>query len=110
MKLKSGVSIRDVRPEAVLGMMICEPIIESYGAEFVVTSVKDGKHMPTSLHYEGLAFDVRSRELPADKKHECLKRMREALGSEFDVLLEGEGTENEHLHIEHDTRPKVATA
>lgn len=104
MRLKPGVRILDMRPEIAVAMIVCKSIVESYGAEFVVTSVKDGRHMHGSLHYEGMAMDVRSKSIPADKRVECRDRMKESLGDEFDVLLEQAGTPNEHLHVEFDPK------
>lgn len=96
MKLKVGVDLRGVKPEIVVAMMVCEPIISKH-AEFVVTSVCDGKHMHGSKHYEGLAMDIRTREIPASMLKPCLEELKEALGPQYDVVLEGD-----HIHLEHD--------
>lgn len=99
MKLKPGVDIRGIKPELVLAMILCEPIVYKH-AEFVVTACLDGKHMQGSKHYEGLAMDIRTRDMHPTVIRGCVQELREALGHQFDVVLEGD-----HIHVEYD--PKV---
>jgi len=58
-RIKPGVSIRNVRPETVMGMMIAGHVLLDHGVPFVLTCVTDGVHGAGSLHYDGLAFDCR---------------------------------------------------
>ena len=69
--------------------------------ELVVTSGMEGTHSPGSLHYVGLAVDLRlpavDLRLPSDRA-KCLairNELAERLGQDFDVLLEAD-----HFHIE----------
>lgn len=73
-----------------------EPIFRRLGAELIITSAKDGKHSAKSLHYEGLALDLRSRNVAGAEK-QVLAEMKTALGPDFDVVFEGD-----HFHIEYD--------
>ncbi len=98
MKLKPGVKISGISPEMAVAAVVIESVIP--GA--VITSALDGKHSPNSLHYRGRAFDVRAKTI-ADKPS-ILTFLKAALGAEFDVILENEGTENVHFHIEHDPK------
>lgn len=100
MRLKQGVDIRGIKPELILAMVLVEPVISKH-AKFVVTSVCDGTHMKTSLHYQGLAMDVRTREIPEVMLRPCLEEIKSVLGSQFDVVLEGD-----HYHIEFDPKEK----
>ena len=99
MKIKPGVDLRGVRPEIVVAMLLLEPVLLEHDSDFVVTSCTDGKHMAGSKHYEGLAIDVRSRNLPKERHTACLIAMRETLGPQFDVILEGD-----HFHVEFDPK------
>jgi hypothetical protein len=58
-----------------------------------------------SLHYKGLAFDCRSKELPdLAAKERVLNTLRVVLGSDWEVLLEKPGGLNEHFHCEYDPK------
>lgn len=56
-------------------------------------------HMPGSLHYSRRAIDVRTRDLSSDLVDLLEERLRQRLGSRFDVVNEGD-----HIHIELDPR------
>ena len=60
---------------------------------FVVTSGIEGRHSPTSSHYEGRAIDVR---LPSKKnRQQIAKKYQKTLGRKYFVLLE-----NDHIHVQ----------
>ena len=61
----------------------------------IVTSGFDGKHSATSLHYKGLAVDLRTR----DFTDEWARYLRNALGSGWDVVVEPD-----HIHVELDRK------
>lgn len=108
--LKSGVSLRNLQPQVILAMMVVRDYFTDKGIKnFTVTSCNDGTHMKGSLHYEGRAFDTRTHDISLTNRTAWLEQMRNdiknALGNEFDVILEDVGGANEHLHIEFD--PKV---
>lgn len=97
MRLKPGVKIQGLRPEALLGIIIARDVFSSFGADLIVTSVCEGAHSLTSLHYSGCAFDCRIHEL--DDPQEVRDTLAGSLGSDFDVLLEGT-----HIHVEYQPR------
>ena len=100
MRLKNGVSIRGIKPEMVLALTIAAKVYERYGLTLTITAVTDGKHRPGSLHYVGLAADLRLPGSPADPtpptSKELVANLQKALGSEFDVVLEAD-----HIHVEY---------
>lgn len=101
MEYKPGVSLKTFQPQALLALLECDQIYKRRMLVMVVTSVSDGQHMEGSLHYKGLAFDLRTkgtgvaRSLLID-----IKNKLQPLG--YDVILENEGGDNEHIHVEYD--------
>ena len=68
-----------------------------FGREAIITSALDGVHGEGSLHYSGNAMDFRTRDFTAYLKGLYRKETANALGPDFDVVLE-----RTHLHIEYD--------
>lgn len=92
MKLKPGVKIGGIRPELALGLMVAQSL---WSKELVVTAVVDGQHSRGSLHYAGQAADLRTRDLSEAEMAQVKAQLGEALGAEFDVVVEAD-----HMHLE----------
>lgn len=90
--LGDKVRLHGSRPEIVLAMFIAERLYDSIGQTLIITSVSDGKHMRASIHYTGGAFDC---GLPGRDGPGMRQRIANALGQDFDVVLE-----DDHIHIE----------
>lgn len=105
MKLKPGVRLRGLRPEVACAIIVCNSVYGrvSQGGEFILTSVCDGLHSErASLHYAAAAFDFRIHDLPdLATKTTLHAEIADALGADFDVILEAPGTDNEHIHVEY---------
>lgn len=101
MRIKSGVNISGIRPEIVLALIIARSVYSEHNTPLVVTCVQDGKHMPGSLHYLGLAADIRTGDLKPKDRSVVRKKLKESLGPQYDVVLE-----KTHIHIEF--QPKEA--
>ncbi len=99
MELKPGVSVTGIRPEVILGLMIADSVYEKHNFELVVTSVADGRHSQTSLHYAGCAADLRTRSVPERLRRTVRNEIKNALGVDFDVVLE-----KDHIHLEWQPR------
>lgn len=95
-QLKPGVRIQGVRNEVLLGINIASSVFQSFGHDCILTSVIDGTHSRGSLHYSGGAFDLRRRHIQEDDIQPLFISLKEALGADFDVILEGT-----HFHIEY---------
>jgi hypothetical protein len=67
------------------------------GFTAIITSGVDGTHSAKSLHYQGLALDFRTRTVPVAARQPLRDAIADALGSDFDVVLE-----KDHLHVEFD--------
>lgn len=100
MRLKPGVNATGIRPEIVLALACASDIWRAAGYELTVTSLLDGEHSHGSLHYAGCAADLRTRDLPPGVAETLCDRLKEALGPQYDVILEGH-----HAHVEY--QPKV---
>lgn len=83
----------------------------SYTGDLVVTSGNDSTHSTGSRHYTDEAIDLRSHNFVSRAaKREFRVWWEEYLGPQFRVLLEQEGTPNEHFHAQvkkgHTYRPE----
>jgi hypothetical protein len=106
MRFKEGVRIDGIAPETIVGLMVAEgAYLETVGAidktaEMVVTSVRDGQHSAHSLHYRGLAADLRTRGIRTHLRDAWLSMVQRRLGFlGFDVVLEPD-----HIHVEFDPK------
>lgn len=103
-KLKAGVRMQGVRPELSLGITIAAFAFfyATGGKAMIITSIMEGAHSVTSLHYAGQAFDVRTTRdahLTFEQAEAATGAMKDALGSDFDVILE-----DNHIHVEYQPR------
>lgn len=97
MKLKHSVRLLGIQPECVLGLLVAETVYRHHGEELTVTSLTDGRHIAKSKHYRGFAFDLRIRDVPASKHQHITSELKDALGTDWDVVLE-----QDHIHAEFD--------
>ena len=97
--LKEGVKIDLMQPQIALAASIIEMCYREIGMECVITAGNDGQHMSESRHYAGKAIDVRTRTVPEGSLDHLVGRIRECLGKNYDVVLEGD-----HLHVEYDPK------
>lgn len=67
----------------------------------VITAIADSVHSPNSRHYTNEALDLRSKNFRNREDKRIFRAELELfLGPFFRVLLESEGTPNEHFHIQ----------
>ena len=93
MHFKPGVKVNGIKPEMIVALIVINACGGKQGA--VITSVVEGTHSRGSLHYVGYALDVRIRDRDADEVLMLVKKIRECLTDEYDVILE-----DTHIHIE----------
>ena len=100
MELKQGVIATGVQPELLLGLTVAIAVYDEHGTRLVVTSLCDGRHSATSLHYAGSAADLRTRNLPASADPAMIAaEIKQRLGVDYDVIFEGD-----HIHLEWQPR------
>lgn len=88
-----SVRVHGIKPEILLSILIAERIWSTHGADLVITSLIDGKHSLGSLHYVGMAVDLRRWQL--DDPEQAVEELKAALGPDYDVILE-----STHVHVE----------
>jgi len=96
MLLKAGVDISRLERNTRRSLNKVAFIFSEARELFIITSTYEGNHGEGSLHYANQAYDVR---LPDDSKLRILAKIKEKLGSDFDVVLE-----RTHYHIEYDPK------
>lgn len=94
-----SVKIHGIRPELVYALHVADMLYMEYGQELVITSLNDGEHAPTSLHYAGCAADLRSRYFSEKSARQLADELNKKLGIDFDVIFEAN-----HIHVEYQPR------
>lgn len=98
---KNNVHLGNLEPVMLLALLFLERKFNKLGHSLVVTSTDDGKHKENSLHYVGLAVDIRIRhiknELEVGELTDSIQSLLSSLDKHFQVILE-----STHIHIEYD--------
>lgn len=104
MEFKAGVSLKNLKSQTVLAIIVAEREYSKFGVtNMVITSINDGDHKVGSKHYTGEAVDLRTK--PVGHAHQLVLAIRNKLKPlGFDVLFEFEGLDREHCHIEFDPK------
>ena len=98
--IKDGVDLRGLKPQMAVAYTIAAMLYQKHGAQpCVITSAGDGTHGPNSLHYQGLALDLRTRSVIPAMLTSIVRDLKFALGAQFDVV-----EEVDHIHIEFDPK------
>ena len=97
LRIKPGVKVGSLRPETILGIVICERAYAKHGIDMWLTSAVEGNHCAYSDHYKGIAWDIRNRNIPsAGQRQDILMTMRDSLGEDYLVL-----DEEDHFHVSY---------
>lgn len=99
MILKKGVKVQGMRPELFLAILVADGVYTSLGQELVITSLLDGTHSNTSLHYTGCGVDFRTRYFKEGQAEKARNDIAGRLTSDYDVILE-----SNHIHLEYQPR------
>lgn len=100
MKLKEGVRLEGVSWRMWAAALVAEFVYKEFGfQEVTITSGNDGKHSVGSLHYKGLAIDIRTWHIATESLLVIAGEIRHKLGPDFDVVVE-----KDHIHIEYDPK------
>lgn len=96
MIVKKDASLKGIDEVMVLILPKIEKLYEAIGKELVITSGTDGIHSIGSLHYKGLAIDIRVPYLTLNANRPFVDMIRLVLNINFEVILE-----KDHIHIEY---------
>jgi len=94
-KIKTGAEVNGLRTEMLLAITVADTLYTKHNVDCVITEGTGGKHGIGSLHYVGLAVDLRTRDMDVDTQVKVRQELQEALGRQYDVLRE-----KDHMHIE----------
>lgn len=102
LELKPKVSLKGLDQKMHPTLKRAGKIWQKYGKTLVITSTIEGKHCKGSKHYSGLAVDLRTKYFKKKIQTQVSDKLSEALGEDFQVLLE-----NDHIHVEYHPLPNV---
>ena len=101
MKFLPSVKTDGAKPQLWFGLDVAAGLLKALGGpELTVTSMNDGRHSKQTLHDDGLAADLRIRDIPVailKRFFDLLKAILAPFG--FDAVLE-----SDHIHIEYDPK------
>lgn len=101
---KAGVSFKGLDPVAIFIIIVAREVFEAHGIpQLWITSLTDGRHSSTSLHYKGKAVDLRVHNIPQAKRQTIANDLKRRLSPGFDVIY-GAPDHLDHIHIEHDEK------
>ena len=95
MKIKEGVILAGLHLSMRHALLTIDKVYKEHGQELVITSALDGEHSAGSLHYYGLALDIRTRYFALTEVPIVVNKLKEQLGCSYKVILE-----KTHIHIE----------
>lgn len=99
LNIKEGVVFKSIPSPILSALKVVLDIWTYHNKTPTVTSANDGQHMVTSLHYKNLALDLRIKDLPEPLIVPMFNKLKETLGSQYDVVLE-----EDHIHLEYDPK------
>jgi len=94
--IKEGAKVNGLRPEILIAWDIAYNVYIKYGVDCILTEGTGGTHGIGSLHYVGLAIDLRTRDFKAGIAEEVKVELKSLLSSQYDVILE-----SDHFHVEY---------
>jgi hypothetical protein len=106
----ASVNTTGTTKEIWFGLGVAAAVYANYGHDCTVTSLTDGQHNPGSLHAQGKAADLRTRDLEEGIAQNVFNEMKALLDPHgFDVVWEGgvgatPATTGAHIHIEFDPK------
>jgi len=102
--IKPGVRLKEINDHLVTVCRIVAEVEASYNVIPTITSGCDGAHMPGSYHFDGEAWDFRTRDLLDPWTVASMVRDRlKGISKAYDVVY-GDKDHIDHIHIEWDKK------
>jgi len=99
-RCKESVRFAILRPYIYNHFQSINQLFQGFGVDCIITCGTEA-HGADDPHTHGFAVDLRSKHLPdSGTKHAVLQALRDILGVLYTVILESEGQNNEHFHIQ----------
>jgi len=99
-KLKEGVEFSVIAPGGFFILQALKKTSRNLDIDLTITSGTDGVHSgPDDPHYHGEAYDIRSHDIP-DNKKQVIYMLNMTLGNKFYAFLEDPDQSNEHIHVQ----------
>lgn len=99
MKIKPGANIQGIDYKLRPVLIHADEIWKKHDQELVITAGMDGEHSAGSLHYYGLALDLRTSYFKPEVAKAVHAELVAKLGKNFDAVLE-----KSHCHVEWDPK------
>lgn len=107
LSLKKSAIPKDLKPQALLLLMIVKEIHDEMELDLTLTSLNDSRHKVDSYHYDGYAFDTRVRtawrntaNYPNEEQcKQIVKEVQKRAGPCFFALYE-----HDHIHFQYNAR------
>mgnify|MGYP001260166124 FL=1 len=102
MQIKKGVILNGLNIKMRKVLTNANQVWALHGKELCVTAGLDGAHSAGSLHYYGLAVDLRTRYFSGEVKKQIVGELQRALGDKYDVVAH-----RTHIHCEYDPKEVI---
>jgi len=99
LQIKQGVKLKGLSTRMCVALQVAEGAYGDFGYPLTLAHALDGVHAVQSFHYQGDAVDLRTKGIANLVVHGIVASLKLRLPG-FDIILEDEGGDNEHLHIE----------
>jgi len=102
LSFKPGVKLTGICPQINTALIVASQVYAELGYPCTVTSANDSQHSTASLHYAGSAVDLRTQHMGMtdQEKQRAAQMMRDRLTTDYDIILEEIGSDQEHIHVE----------
>lgn len=100
LNIKSGASLVGLQLEMRKVLVVADLIWRQHNQGLTVTEGTGGEHSAGSLHYYGLAVDLRIWGFDDIEAGVVATELQEAVGGDYDVILH----KGSHIHVEYDPK------